>query len=412
MKNLRLLFFIRCLRMLSFGLVSVILVFFLSSIGMSVVAIGLLLSLTLVGDTVLSLCISLVADRIGRRRMLVLASMLMVFAGLAFMASDNFWFLLLAATIGVISPSGNESGPFLAIEQAAVAELVPQVKRTSFFAWYNLGASFSTAAGALAGGWIAELLHQQNVGETSAYRYIFIAYVGIAVIMMVLTILLGTEVETKSTRDTRLSRSSRFSFRQLLSSRLGLHTSKGMVLKLAALFSLDAFAGGMVMQSLLAYWLHLRFGADTAVLGTIFFIANILAGFSALCAGALAKRIGLINTMVFTHIPSNVLLMLIPFMPSLEWAIALLLMRFAISQMDVPTRQAYTMAVVEPDERSAAAGITGMARTTGSSLSPLIQGLMTPAMLFGGVALMVAGGLKIVYDVLLYFSFKAHERKG
>jgi predicted MFS family arabinose efflux permease len=176
---------------------------------------------------------------------------------------------------------------------------------------------------------------------------------------------------------------------------------------LCSLFGLDAFAGGFVIQSIVAYWFHVRFGVDPSTLGGIFFMANILAGFSALAAARVAARIGLVNTMVFTHLPSNILLLLVPLMPSLPLAIAVLLVRFSISQMDVPPRQSYTMALVAPGERSAAAGLTGITRTIGASLSPALAGLLisNPALL--GVPFFIAGGLKVIYDLLLYRSFQA-----
>jgi predicted MFS family arabinose efflux permease len=192
-----------------------------------------------------------------------------------------------------------------------------------------------------------------------------------------------------------------------LKTRFGLHRSRGVVFKLSALFSIDAFAGGFVLQSILAYWFHVRFNVQPAVLGSIFFGANILAGLSALSAAWVASKIGLIRTMVFTHIPSNILLILVPLMPNLPLAIALLLMRFSISQMDVPTRQSYTMAVVAPDERSAAAGITGIARTTGASLSPVFTGPLIANAALMNIPFFLSGGLKIIYDLLLYRSFKA-----
>ena len=187
---------------------------------------------------------------------------------------------------------------------------------------------------------------------------------------------------------------------------LGLHRSRRVVFKLSSLFALDAFAGGFVVTSFVAYWFSVRFGAEPAALGAIFFAANILAGISALMAARIAGRIGLIKTMVYTHIPSNILLMLVPLMPTLPSAVLVLLLRFSISQMDVPTRQSYTMAVVDPDERSAAAGVTGVARTTGAAISPSITGalLSYPALL--NVLFYLAGGLKIIYDLLLYHSFK------
>jgi predicted MFS family arabinose efflux permease len=191
--------------------------------------------------------------------------------------------------------------------------------------------------------------------------------------------------------------------------RWGLHSSGRVVLRLATLFSLDAFAGGFVIQSLVAWWFHRKFGVAPGTLGSIFFAANLLAGLSSLYAVKLAERIGLIRTMVFTHVPSNLLLIIVPLMPSLPLAIAALLTRYSISQMDVPTRQAYTMAVVAPEERSAAAGITGLARTTGAALSPMLVGPMLTAAGLASLPFFLAGGLKLVYDLLLYRSFKASE---
>ena len=192
-----------------------------------------------------------------------------------------------------------------------------------------------------------------------------------------------------------------------LKTRFGLHRSRGIVLKLCSLFGLDAFAGGFVIQSIVAYWFHVRFGVDPATLGGIFFGANILAGISALAAARVAARIGLVNTMVFTHLPSNILLLLVPLMPNLPWAIGVFLLRFSISQMDVPARQSYTMAVVAPDERSAAAGVTGITRTIGASLSPALAGSLISNPALVGTPFFVAGGLKVIYDLLLYRSFRA-----
>ncbi len=189
--------------------------------------------------------------------------------------------------------------------------------------------------------------------------------------------------------------------------RWGLHRSRDIVLRLSALFAMDAFAGGFIMQSIIAYWFYKRFGLQPAALGTLFFFANILAGFSALAAARLASRIGLIRTMVFTHIPSNLMLIAIPFMPTVSFAVGVLLLRFSISQMDVPTRQSYLMAVVSADERSAAAGITGIARSIGASLSPVLAGTMLSMPAFFGAPFLLAGGLKVVYDLLLYRNFKS-----
>jgi len=187
---------------------------------------------------------------------------------------------------------------------------------------------------------------------------------------------------------------------------LGLHRSRSVVMRLSALFAMDAFAGALLVQSMMAYWFHIKYGVDSGVLGSIFFGANILAGVSALLAARIAKRFGLINTMVFTHIPSNILLILVPLMPSLPLAIGVLLARFSISQMDVPTRQSYTMAVVAPDERSAASGVTTIARSVGAAVSPSLSGLLMAVPVLFSAPFFLSGGLKIVYDLLLFKSFR------
>jgi MFS family permease len=265
------------------------------------------------------------------------------------------------------------------------------------FAWYNLVGSFATAAGALCGGWLAQAGESAGLGPLASYRLIVLGYAGLGVVLAALFSRLSPAVEA-----ARRGRAE-----TPVAALLGLHRSRRVVLKLSSLFALDAFGGGFVIQSIVAYWFHVRFGAQPALLGSIFFGANVLAGVSALAAARIAARIGLINTMVFTHIPSNVLLILVPLMPNLPLAILMLLLRFSISQMDVPTRQSYTMAVVDPDERSAAAGVTGVARTIGAALSPVLVGpmLAVPALL--SVPFFLSGGLKIVYDLLLYRSFRS-----
>ena len=394
----RLLFVTRAARMFSYGFLSVVLVLYLAGLGFSEGRIGLLLTLTLVGDTLISLWITLHADRVGRKRMLALGAALMLLAGVPFALSGDFTVLVLAATFGVISPSGHEVGPFLAIEQAALSQVLPEDRRTGVFAWYHLTGAFATAMGALAGGWTAQALQGSGLAPVASYRVLVFAYAAVGLLLVALFARLSAAVEAPPAAAA--------------AGRWGLHASKGVVLKLSALFSLDAFAGGFVIQSLVAYWFHQKFGVAPGTLGSIFFVANVLAGLSSLYAVKLAGRIGLIRTMVATHIPSNVLLILVPLMPSLPLAIATLLLRFSISQMDVPTRQAYTMAVVAPDERSAAAGVTGIARTTGAAISPVLAGPMLAVPALAGLPFFLAGGLKILYDLLLYRSFKASEPRG
>lgn len=392
-RDIILLFTARSVRLFAYGALSVVLALYLHENGLSGSTIGLLFTLTLAGDAGISLWITTVADRMGRKRMLILGAGLMAMAGVVFSVTGDPVLLILAGIIGVISPSGNEIGPFLSLEQAALSQLLPQEARTRAFAWYNLAGSLAAASGALFGGACSSILMRSGFSELAAYRSVILAYAACGTGLIILFQFLSSAVEAPPP-DHEVKRF------------FGLHASKGIVLKLSALFALDAFAGGFIIQSMIAYWFHVRFGLDAGYLGGIFFGANLLAGISALLAARIAGRIGLINTMVFTHIPSNVLLCLVPLMPTAGLAVFMLLVRFSISQMDVPTRQSYTMAVVSPDERSAAAGVTGIARSIGASVSPALTGAMLASAAFLSAPFFLAGGLKIVYDLLLYRSFR------
>ena len=394
--DIRLLFTTRIVRLFCYGFLSVVLALYLAQAGLSKGQIGLLFTLTLAGDAGISLWLTTSADRFGRRRTLLIGALLMIGAGGVFIATRNPLLLMVAAIFGVISPSGNEIGPFLSVEQAGLTQLLPDERRTQVFAWYNLSGSFATAVGALTGGWLSQLLQHAGVTALDSYRVVLLAYAFGGMVLAVLFLFLSAGIEIQKN-----------AFQSVAKRTLGLHQSKKVVLRLSALFSLDAFAGGLVVQSMLAYWFHLRFGVEAGVIGSIFFGANVLAGVSALLAGRLAKKIGLINTMVFTHIPSNLLLMLVPLMPNLPLAIGMFLLRFSISQMDVPTRQSYTMAVVAPDERSAAAGVTAIARSIGAAISPMLTGVFLSVPILLSAPFFFSGGLKIIYDLLLYRSFKS-----
>lgn len=398
-RDVRVLFATRSARLFAYGFASVVLVLHLSAQGLSEVQIGTLLSATLLGDTAISLWMTTRADRIGRRRMLLAGALLMIAGGAVFASTSAFVPLLVGAIIGVISPSGNEVGPFLALEQAALSQTLDARDRTRAFAWYSLAGSLATAAGALAGGGLSELLQRRGLSPAESYRVILVGYAVAGGALAVMFHALTPAVEAPAATAAPTSGA----VRQVL----GLHRSRGVVLRLSGLYAIDAFAGGFVVQSFLAYWFHVRFGVEPAALGAIFFGANVLAGISALSAARIARRIGLVNTMVFTHLPSNALLVLVPLMPTLGWAIAVLLLRFSISQMDVPTRQSYTMAVVSPDERSAAAGLTGIARTVGAALAPVAAGPLYASAALSGVPFFVAGGLKALYDLLLWRSFRS-----
>ena len=389
-----LLFVTRFTRLFAYGSLSVILVFYLVSLGLSEPQTGLVLTLTLAGDLAVSLYLTTRADRIGRRRMLVVGAVLMTLAGLAFAFTSNLIYLIIAGTIGVISPSGHEVGPFLSIEQASLSHLIPAQLRTEVFAWYTLTGSIATALGALFGGVVSQAL-RHSMSAITSYRSIVLLYAILGIALACLFMRLSSLVEVTNQSDA--SPTGGF---------MGLGKSRSVVLRLSALFALDSFAGGFVVQSFAAYWFYLRFGAEPKTLGGIFFWANVFAGISALLASRLANRIGLVRTMVVTHLPSNLLLIAVPLMPTLSLAVFVLLLRFSISQMDVPTRQSYTMAMVEARERSAAGGFTGVARTAGAAISPLLTGFLFARPGLINLPFYIAGTLKVIYDLLLYFSFR------
>jgi MFS family permease len=394
--DLPILFAARITRMAAYGGLAVVLALYLGAVGLDPGQVGLLLTATLAGDAVISLWLSVHADRAGRRRTLVIGAALMVAGAIVFALTDEFAFLAAAAIVAVLSPSGNEVGPFLPVEQAALSEIVPSTRRTTVLAWYQLAGSLATAGGSLAAGVLVQWLLDREIPAADAYRAVIVGYALVGLAIALLAGRLSPAVEAPAPADPSIQR------------RLGLHRSQRIVAKLSALFALDAFGGGFVVQTIVALWFAGRWGLEPAALGALFFGANTLAGFSGLVAARLAARFGLITTMVGTHIPSNVLLILVPFMPSTELAVAVLLARFAISQMDVPTRQSYTLAVVAPDERSAASGLTGMARSAGAAISPLIATpLVAAPILAGGLPFVIAGGLKIAYDLLLWREFRA-----
>jgi len=390
------LFTTRIIRLFCYGFVSIILALYLIQTGLTEQQIGLLFTLTLAGDAGISLLLTTSADRFGRRRTLLIGALLMLGAGLVFIFTQNVVILMAAAIIGVISPSGNEIGPFLSVEQAGLTQLIPNEKRTQVFAWYNLVGSFATATGALSGGWLAQFLQSGGMSALDAYRTVLAGYAAGGFILAILFLSLSRDVEVAAQSQAEST-----------PKRLGLHRSQKVVFKLSALFALDAFAGGLIVQSMIAYWFNVKFGIGSGVIGSIFFGANVLAGISALLAVPMAAKFGLINTMVFTHIPSNILLMLVPLMPNLPLAIGVLLLRFSISQMDVSTRQSYTMAVVAPDERSAASGVTAIARSVGASLSPALTGIFLASPALFSVPFFLCGGLKITYDLLLFREFRS-----
>jgi MFS family permease len=381
----------RGLRMFSYGFLSVILALYLSSLGYSLVQIGVLFTVALAGGAVVTTSVSLFADRWGRRTTLIASSVLMACGGVA-LAAGSFPLLLIFAALGTLSPSAQEIGPFQSLEQAALSEAITEPGRVMPYAWYNLVGYLAVAIGALVAGVVPSVLQAAGWPALAAERVLVWAFVVTGLALAGLYVALSSSVEVLQQHSPARRPP-------------GLHRSRSIVIRLSALFGVDALAGGLVVQSLVAYWFHQRFGVGLEQLGPLFFGTNLLSAVSSLAAAPLAERFGLLNTMVFTHLPSNVLLGLVPFMPSWPLAAVVLLARHALAQMDVPTRQAYTMALVAPEERAAAAGLTNAVRPAAASLAPAISGIAFQAAALG-LPFLLAGGLKILYDVILWLTFR------
>lgn len=380
----------RGLRTFGYGYLAIVLAIALEQRGLNPGQVGLLLTAAIGGSAAVTVYWSLVADRYGRRKTVATMALAMAAGGILFAITDNFWLLLLAAFTGTISATSAEVGPFQTVEQAMLPQTTTDEHRTWLFSVYNMLGNLAGALGSLFAGAYATLAPGTLSGRY-AYAPLFLLYAAIGLASFLLFIRLSDRVEL-----------ARIEGRKKL---VGLHRSRGTVAKLSALFALDSFAGGLVVQSIVAYWFYVRWGLSVEALGVLFFWVNVVSGVSLLAAGWLARRFGLLNTMVFTHLPSNVLLILVPLAPTAWLAILFFLLRMSVSQMDVPTRQSYTMAVVDPDERTATAGVTNVARTAATALSPAISGAMLGASAFA-LPFFLAGGIKIVYDVLIYLTFR------
>jgi MFS family permease len=384
--DINLLYAARGLRGFGDGFAVILLPAYLSAIGHGSIDIGIVAAASLLGSAVLTLAVGLVAPRHDLRKLLLLAAGLMAATGLAFPAFEHIVFIAAVAFIGTINPSAGDIGVFVPLEHAMLARGVPDRERTAVFARYSLIGALSAAAGAL-GAAIPDVLGSAGIDRIAAFRLMFCAYALLGLVGAILY--------------RRLPRSQVGETRH--SAPLG--PSRAVVYRLAALFSLDAFAGGFIVQSLLALWLFQRFNLSLSAAGSFFFWSSVLSAFSYPVAARLAKRVGLVNTMVYTHIPSSICLILAAFAPNLGVVMGLLLVRSALSQMDVPTRTSYVMAVVTPAERTAAASVTAVPRSLASSLSPALTGVLL-ATSFSGLPLVICGCLKIVYDLSLLASFR------
>jgi len=376
----------RGLRGLGDGFAIIILPAYLTAIGYGPAQVGLIATASLLGTAVMTLTIGLVAPRHDLRSLLVAGATLMIGTGLAFPNFEHIALVALAAFIGTVNPSTGDLGVLVPLEHAMLAREVADRERTKAFARYSLIGALSMATGSLAAA-LPDFLAASELGRAGALRLMFYLYAALG---------LGAAILYRQLPHARMDEAKP-------SAPLG--PSRGVVYKLAALFSLDAFAGGFAVQSLVALWLFQRFDLSLAAASVFFFWSSFLAAFSFPVAAWLARRIGLVNTMVYTHIPSSIFLILAAFSPDLWLALALLLMRSALSQMDVPTRTSYVMAVVTPPERTAAASVTAVPRSLASSISPAMAGVLLGSA-FSGLPLVICGVLKIVYDVALLFSFR------
>jgi MFS family permease len=384
--NIALLYSARGVRGFGDGFAIIVLPAYLTAIGYDPAQIGIVATASLLGTALLTLGIGAVAARHDLRTMLLLGAGLMAVTGLVFPNVGQFAFVALVAFVGTINPSTGDLGVLVPIEHAMLAHDAADQERTRIFARYSLIGALSMAAGALAAA-TPDLLVRAGIGATSALKLMFYLYAALGVVSALLYQRLP-HAQIDAPHATA-----------------PLGPSRGMVTKLSALFSLDSFAGGFVVQSLLALWLFERFDLSLSAASVFFFWASTASAFSYPVAAWLAGRIGLINTMVFTHIPSSVLLIVAAFSTNLYVTLGLLLLRAALSQMDVPTRTSYVMAVVTPPERAAAASFTAVPRSLASAISPAFSGVLltTP---FTGLPLVICGTLKIVYDVALLFSFR------
>ncbi|CAE6502015.1 Major facilitator superfamily MFS_1 [Candidatus Nitrosotenuis uzonensis] len=390
----KLILYARIIRAFSYGFLSIILAIYLKSIGLSDVMIGLVISATLVNSIIFTMFASFYADRIGRKKILILYAVMMAVSGAIFLVTDNYVVLIIAALIGTINVTGAETSAFLSLEQGILPKTIRNIrKQNTAFGFYNMAAMLSMSGGALLAG-LPSILQSLAVEATDSFRMLFLLYMLAGITAAVIYCFLSKEIELAEKNAKDKPSAIKLS-----------PQSKKIVTKLAALFSLDSFAGGFVLQSIVSFWFFTRFDVTLSDLSMVFSIAGVLTAFSFIVATKLADRIGLINTMVFTHIPSNALMIFVAFAPTFQIAFLLYLARMGMSQMDVPTRQSYLASVVKDEERIAAAGITNTSRNITQAVSPSIAGVLIQSLLLSA-PFVLGGALKIIYDVLLYSNFK------
>ena len=382
----------RIVRTFSYGFLSVVLAIYLSLLGFNEILIGVVLTATLVNGIIFNLISSAYADKIGRKKFLIIYAVLMIASAAIFFMTNNYVALIVAALIGTINVTGSEVGAFLSLEQAILPQTISdEKKRTSIFAIYNMVGTFAMSGGVLLSGLPHVFSQQFGLDKIGAIKVLFLAYAACALAALIIYLVLSPKIETQSKKQESSLRSIT-------------PESRSIITKMSSLFAVDSFAGGFVIQSIVSFWFYTKFGADLTTLSYIFTIAGVLTALSYLLASKVASKIGLVNTMVWTHIPSNILLILVAFAPTFPLAIGLYLARMSISQMDVPTRQSYLMAVVKENERVAAAGITNTSRNIAQAISPSIAGAILGQLL--AAPFVIGGVLKLAYDVGLFLNFR------
>jgi MFS family permease len=403
LRNLSLIYVAAWMRSFGIGLLGVVLGVFLYREGFSCTAIGLWIAAGLAGSAAGTVFITFKADRLGRRRTLFVLSLLTAGGALPLIFRFGLPAMIVVAFIGMLNGMGSDRSPAFALEQATIPGLVPDAKRTWALAWYSVVLDASGAVGALAAGIPIVAQRWWGVDLGHSYRLLFIGYAGVSVLTALLYLLLSPEVEVRKAGIPLQPRSA-----------ISPET-KSTVRRLSALFSIDAFGGGFLTDALVSYWFFRRFGIAESRLALLFFTVHVLNALSHLGAAWLAKRIGLIKTMVFTHLPSSVFLIAAAFMPSPRWAILLFLLRESLVEMDVPTRQSYVAAVVKPEERTFAAGVTNLVRNGAWAAASAVAGVFMQQVAFAA-PLLLGGGLKIIYDGLLWRAFRhlvpPEERKA
>ncbi len=399
----RLLLAAKMVRTFAYGFLSVILAIYLKLIGFDEFLIGLILTTTLLNSVVFTLVASFYADKIGRRKFLLLYAALMSISGFIFAVSENYIALIIAAFIGTINITGAETGAFLTIEQAILPQTLKKLrKRNTVFAIYNMAGTFAMAAGVLLSGLPAVLQQElQHFGivlnQIGSIKLLFVLYGVLGIVLIGIYLLLSQKIEIQEKQNDEPPQLTKMSSLT--------PESRNIVMRLSGLFAVDSFAGGFVIQSIVSFWFFTRFGADLATLSYIFSISGVLTAFSFMAAAKIADKIGLIKTMVFTHIPANVLIIAVAFAPTLPVAVVLYLLRMALSQMDVPTRQSYIVAVVREDERTIAAGVTNISRNVTQAISPSLTGVLIQSISLSA-PFVIGGALKVAYDVALFLNFR------